>query len=122
MKFITSLEGSFIRDTINFKLSQSLIFRSAALNKLVIVPVDFVTNFASVPSWLRWYIDTSAPEIRDAAVVHDYLYVNKIGTRLNADRVLREGMIELGASKIKSYLAFFGVRMGGGLHWGAPIL
>jgi hypothetical protein len=121
-KFTTSVEGYFIKGTINFKLTQTLLFKSEVLGKTVIVFTGFITNFASIPRFLLWYINTSSPEIRDAAVVHDYLYVNKLGTRLNADKVLREGMLELGASKTKAYLAFLAVRLFGGGHWGEKIV
>ena len=121
MKFLSEVEGAFIRGTVNFKFSQPLVFKSDVYEKLLEIPIGFVTNFASIPGILLWFIDVISPEIRDGAAVHDYLYVNKIGSREMADLVLLECMIDLGASKTTAYLVFIGVRLGGRAHWGKPI-
>jgi hypothetical protein len=118
-KFKNAVEGEYIRGTKNFKLTKPLTYGD------ITVPVGFVTNFASIPRALNWYINTSDPIIRDIAVVHDFLYVTKwLGkfTRKQADQILYEGMLELGASKAKAKLAYTAVRIGGYYHWGHSIV
>lgn len=57
----------------------------------VVVPVNFVTDFASVPRWLWWLFPPDGPW-RRAAVVHDYLYSQLGVSRFFADAVFREAM------------------------------
>jgi hypothetical protein len=118
-KFKTELEGDFIRGTNLFQLEKPLIYDA------ITADTGFKTNFASIPKIFLWYIDITDPVIRDIAVIHDLLYVTKgldgIYTRYQADKILREGMRELGADKHKAYLAYLGVRIAGWVHWGDAI-
>jgi hypothetical protein len=118
--FLNELEGDYIDNTICFRLEKLFAYISSD-QALITVPEGFITNFASIPKALRWYIDTTDPIIRSASVIHDFLYVNKIGTRAWADRILREAMLASGATQIKAQLAYLGVRIGGSTHWGEPI-
>lgn len=117
MPFLSNLEGEFIRGTDNFKLHEDLsyryIYNSGQSYLTFLVPKGFITNFANIPKFMRWYIDTDDPLIRDAAVIHDYNYSTmKYGRKL-CDKILRTAVLELGASKFKAYIIYLGVRIGG---------
>jgi hypothetical protein len=120
MPFLTELQGKFERETENFTLTADLVY--SYVDKItgisiIVAPKGFITNFANIPRFLRWYIDTDAPEIRDAAVIHDYNYSTNIHSRTLCDTILRNTMVELGASKTKAYLAYLGVRLCGSSNY-----
>lgn len=85
----------------------------------ITVPAGYVTDFASVPR-LFWTfgIDPFGLPAR-AALPHDYLYTTggriKVPpyTKEDADRFFFEGMVVLGVNKIKRYLMWLAVRVGG---------
>lgn len=88
---------------------------------LIVVPVGFVTDFASVPRWLPHVYAALDDVGQPAAVVHDYLYqTHKIYhrrvTRPLADRVFLEALEALGVSAWRRGLMYAGVRL---LGWGA---
>lgn len=88
---------------------------------VIIVPVGFKTNFASVPSMAKWYIDDDSYLIRSPSVVHDFLYSKGSSvygyTREAADKVLRTAMIEQGMRKSQAYFIYYILRAFGGSHW-----
>jgi hypothetical protein len=91
---------------------------------LISVPVGFVTDFASVPTFIKSLIDSSDPDVLFASVIHDFIYARKgklpngkVLTRLQADSVLREAMEVCGAPKLKSNIVFDAVRSGGLRAW-----
>ena len=84
------------------------------------VNAGFVTDGASIPSWL-WVIcghPMKQPRLF-AALVHDYLYDGNDpeATRKDADDLYRELQIALGVSKFKAYTEWSALRMFGGSHW-----
>ena len=94
-------------------------------NQLVMVPVGFVTDLASVPRAL-W--DLFPPEGRytEAAIVHDYLYsvqgrLPVPGSvqfgRADADQVLLKGMEACGEGRVARRTIWLAVRAFGGGHW-----
>ncbi len=91
------------------------------LGDKIIVPRGFKTNFASVPSFARFYIDDSHWTIRPGSVIHDYLYSAQSAdlgfTRKQADEVLLETMIGLGMRKTKAMLIYFTLRLFGRGHY-----
>jgi hypothetical protein len=117
MKFLTPLLGEFISGTNKFKLTRDFLCTVFG-HGTIRVPVGFQTDFASIPKVLLWYIDTDDPVIREAAVVHDYLYSTAMYPREVADRILIEGMRVLGASQMQRFATYCGVRIGGGSHYG----
>jgi len=105
------------------KLLAPLIFYSAELNKLIIVPTGFITDFASVPRIVGAYLlfGSKGPK---AAVVHDWLYSGGIEglARAAADRVFLEALKASGYSNTTSYPMYWAVRIGGGFAWTEPNL
>jgi len=76
-----------------FRVEKEFIFRDEEKNLEVTVPVGFITNFYSVP----WYVREFVPKVLNSngpAVVHDYLYSRKLTDeeRLQADHVLLRAM------------------------------
>jgi len=90
------------------------------LDRYIKVPAGFVTDFASVPKFIRPLVPFEFL-YNQIVIAHDYLYSTKIVTRKEADLILREGLqlmdnYSLG-SKIYSNLFYYAVRAFGGSHW-----
>ena len=84
----------------------------------IIVPKGFQTDFASIPRLFWNIVSPESPYIREASVIHDWLYTQKvIYTRKQADEILRAAMIELGASRYLAGIVYWSVRIFGGSHW-----
>lgn len=98
----------------------------------ITVPAGFVTDLASVPRWAWIIVPPDGPWVK-AAIIHDYLYATG-GTgkwkrqaasitrpepysRLEADRILREGMENRGVGAFARGLIYAAVRIGGGPGW-----
>jgi hypothetical protein len=95
---------------------------------MVVIPVGFVTDFASIPKIL-WNILPPVGTYGKAAVVHDYLYRKgevsleclicedghpvRMVTRKEADFRFREAMQVLGTDFLVRWIIWAGVRMGG---------
>lgn len=84
--------------------------------KVYTAPVGFKTDFASVPR-IFWWLFPPTGEYKEAAVIHDYLYVTQPCTRAEADKVLLEAMKDLRVGTIKRRLIYSAVRLGGGIPW-----
>lgn len=97
----------------------------------VIVPVGFLTDFASIPRPLWGWLPPTG-KYGKAAVIHDALYQNRqimarsdvtlgawyvarLVERGEADSILKEGMEVLGVSRFVRWIVYSGVRVGG--HW-----
>lgn len=104
-----------------WELLEPFTFENGAA--VITVPAGFITDFASIPGFAKWYVDDDSPEILGAAVVHDFVYSRRglmdgIGlTRRDADTLLREAMLASGASRAKAWIVYHSVRLGGASHW-----
>jgi len=74
------------------------------------VPAGFVTDGASVPRPLWWFLPAWGRYSR-AAVVHDYLCRNKIVSRAEADRVFFDAMVVCGVNVTVRWLIWGSVRL-----------
>ncbi|MGB0867156.1 MAG: DUF1353 domain-containing protein, partial [Granulosicoccaceae bacterium] len=87
---------------------------------LVLVPVGFVTDFATVPVFMRWYINSWGKH-GNAAVIHDWLYwqqAERSGySRAEADQIFLDGMLVLGVGQFRRHLIYWAVRLFGGWAW-----
>jgi hypothetical protein len=81
-------------------------------SNVIVVPAGTVTDLASVPR-LLWVILPPHGRWAKAAIIHDYLYANGIGTKEFADRVFLEAMEILGVPKTKRTLMYWAVRLFG---------
>lgn len=81
----------------------------------VVVPVSYVTDFASVPRFIWWLVPTYG-NYTAATVLHDYLITHGIPAGVvdsrTTDRLFREAMAELGVSLPRRWLMWAGVRWG----------
>ncbi|MEM9705152.1 MAG: DUF1353 domain-containing protein [Pseudomonadota bacterium] len=87
----------------------------------VLAPPQYETDFASIPSGVRWLISPFGRHA-EAAVIHDWLYAtgrpgSKLG-RLHADQIFREAMKYLGVSFALRQIMYISVRIGGGKAFG----
>ena len=80
---------------------------------VITVPKGFITDFASIPRPFWSIIGHPAGKYGKAAVIHDYLYRNGIGTRKKADQIFLEGMKVLKVNVIKRNIMYYAVRIFG---------
>jgi hypothetical protein len=113
--FLSTLELAVISDN-KFNLIED--FHVAISGKLLTIPKGFTTDLASVPRIPIAYLAVGARGHK-AAVVHDYLYLNKLFPRSHCDAVFREGLKECGLSWWEVYTMYLGVRIGGGFCYGS---
>lgn len=82
----------------------------------LVVPVNFVTDYASIPRAFQLFIPKLGRH-RKAAVLHDYLYSknNKYSylTRKECDCIFYAAMKDSGVAKWKRYSMYRAVRLGG---------
>lgn len=76
------------------------------------VPAGTITDLASVPR-LLWVIFPPHGEYAKAAIVHDYLYDQAIGTKSWADGVFLEAMTVLGVVRWRRTVMYWAVRLFG---------
>lgn len=119
-KFIGDIEAAFTPGDKRVRLEDSFAFISDRYRTFICVDKGFETDFASVPKFLHWFIGPTDTNIREAAVVHDFIYSRLTDrfTRKEADNILVEGMEVLGASAFKRKAVYAAVRMFGAGHWG----
>lgn len=82
------------------------------------VETGFMTDFASVPRPLWWFIPKWG-KYGNAAVIHDWCYWEQKPTRnrKRSDEIFREGMEILKVPGWKIFLMYWAVRLGGGMAW-----
>jgi hypothetical protein len=83
------------------------------------VPKGFVTDLASVPSYL-WAFLQKTGRHGNAAIYHDWLYWQQADagvTREMADRVFDRTMHDMGVDGVTRNLIWAGVRVFGGSYW-----
>jgi len=88
---------------------------------IFVVPLGFRTNLATIPEVLQSLIQNNAPYIREASVLHDYLYdkdtTYSYVSKNKADRLLIEGMSYLGASSLQCLFVWQAVHRFGDRYW-----
>jgi len=117
MPFLNDLLIKSIRGSELFELVEPLSYQHDGV--VYTAPIGFKTDFASIPPAIRGFIDTDEGNIRDAAVIHDWLYATGELSREDSDSILRAAMRELGAGVIKSSVVFYAVRWFGASHFGS---
>lgn len=139
MPFHTKLRVEALRGMKYRRLLRTLVYSTPDDHFEIAVPRGFITDYASIPNAVRWFIDQDAPMIRDISVVHDYLYSTDCPvfiSRKDADRILFWGIVEAlcfnGGYSIpkgawnklkfvwgatKALLAYVAVRIAGASHY-----
>lgn len=85
--------------------------------EIIQVPVGTVTDLASTPR-LLWAIFPPHGKWAKAAIIHDYLYDQAIGTKRWADDIFLEAMTVLEVTSWRKYLAYWAVRLLGRGNYG----
>lgn len=93
-------------------------YESDIAKRVIDIPAGFETDLASIPRSFMGLIPVNGKH-RNAAIVHDYLYVKKPGwcSRSIADAVFLEAMEVLGESRWRRNAMYAAVRVGGWLYW-----
>jgi hypothetical protein len=68
---------------------------------LIVVPIGFVTDFAT------WIKPRGRYDV--ASVLHDWLYHSRAGRRY-ADKIFKEAMVRAGCSRARINMMYYGVR------------
>jgi hypothetical protein len=115
-RFLTVLQVERVAGAREWVLTSELAFSSDVLDRLIIVPIGFVTDFASVPRLplAYWLFGGLADE---AAVVHDFLYSTGLCSRKQADEVFAEASRACGVSAFQRGAMWLGVRLFGGSRY-----
>lgn len=119
MTFVTDLLVAPVRGTDQRVLRGALVY-IAEDGQVYVVPSGFSTDYASIPKFLRSWIDQDSGQIREAAVLHDWLYSQGSlsgVTRMRADALFYEAMRRLGMPMLRARAAWFAVRLFGGQFW-----
>lgn len=88
-------------------------------NHLIIVPVNFVSDLASIPKIFWCFLEPYGKNYVKASVIHDYLYsIKSIETykalsRKEADKIFLEIMKIEGVFIFKRYIMYISVRIFG---------
>lgn len=77
--------------------------------RIIRVPVETVTDLATIPR-LLWVVLPPHGKWAKAAIVHDYLYEQAIGTKAEADRIFLEAMTVLGVSRFTRTVMYWAAR------------
>lgn len=115
--FLDKLTVTEISDKIFAVADHPFRYESDVLHRILTVPVDFYTDFASVPRWTPLIYACLGDTAHEPAVVHDWLYYAALCTREEADDVLFEAMQVAGVSCWRRYPIWWGVRLGGWAAW-----
>ncbi|MBI1392006.1 MAG: DUF1353 domain-containing protein [Alphaproteobacteria bacterium] len=88
-------------------------------------PQFFETDFASIPSFARFYINPQDPEIVGAAIIHDWLYAiggdDRDAAKARADEIFRFELGEAGVNVIKRNIMYQAVNRFGGKTFGDAV-
>jgi len=77
-----------------------------------IVPLGFLTDFASIPRLPLIYLVFNGLSNK-AATLHDYLYSSRGFSRSRADQTFLQAMLAENTPKWKAYCAYYAVRLCG---------
>jgi len=113
--FLSTLQVAKLPDG-QWRLLAPLRYQSRVLGALIEVPTGFLSDLASVPRLPLAYL-LAGDTAHEAAVVHDWLYQNRISTRAQADAVLDEAMAVTGEPRWRRRLMWSAVRTGGWWAW-----
>ena len=109
-RFLTSLDVRLLDEKSgSWMLMSPLLYESDITQSVIIVPMAFETDFASVPR-APFVFDLMGDLAHAAAVLHDYLYATCELPREIADAVLKEAAIVSGVPAWKAWLMFAAVR------------
>ena len=83
---------------------------------VIVVPKDFMTDFASVPR-IPFVFMLTGNTAHQAALVHDYLYTSNEFSRKLSDEVFKEAIEASREPSWRASIMYAGVRIGGQSSW-----
>ena len=95
-----------------YRLEEDIYIPFAAGFELII-PKGFVTDWASVPTILHWFIKPTHHKILRASLIHDWLYCTHITSRQVADSIFYQVMRIDGMPRWKAKLCFWSAQVFG---------
>jgi len=85
---------------------------------VIIIPIGFKTDFASVPKWL-WSFIPSIGTYCEASLKHDFLYTVAAFKRKDVDKLFLKDMLLIAPKrKGRAYVMYWAVRLFGWIRWG----
>ena len=119
MPFESELDLRSLPQRDAWRVLRPLQYRLAD-RRLIVVPIGYVTDLASVPRIAWRIVPRDYAPARSPAVVHDYIYTNLTHrfTKTEADRIFYDALLEQGAPKLLAWLMWCAVRIGGRGNWG----
>ncbi len=116
-KFLTNVTLHRYPEQENtFQLDSDLIFNYNDCYIITVYP-GFVTDGASVPNALRWFVDPFSGNYLPGAILHDALYRSQILSREESDLIFLDAMKTCKVGWIKSELMFQAVSLFGWKIW-----
>lgn len=114
--FLTPLDLRAVRGhPRKWQLLTPLVYRSESGAEIV-VPVGFLTDLASIPQVFQGIVPVNDAH-RDAAVLHDYLFVIQDRPRAAVDALFLEAMRLSGVRVTQRGVMWAAVRLGGWMPW-----
>lgn len=107
---ITFAYWSRSKNKVIFRLTESVEIEG------FLIPAGYETDFATVPK-VFFSIIPPIGKHNVAAILHDYLYDHRIGTRKQADKLFLRVMLSYEVSKWQAYTMYYAVRLGGRKWW-----
>lgn len=80
-----------------------------AQTDIITVPVNFMTDFASIPWWMRWWIPVLGRSAK-AAVLHDFLLWQGKRSKAECAKIFLHAMTILGVSPVQRLVMYVAVR------------
>lgn len=111
-EFLTPLRVEQISDD-DWRVTEDFRYRSAVLDREILVPAGFVTDFASVPRLPVIYLLAGGVAVRPATL-HDFLYRSGSAPKEKADAVFLEAMELVGIPWWRRKMMWAGVAVFGG--------
>lgn len=106
-------------DGVRWKVVHSFVYHVGTEDseEKIIVPGEFITDFASIPRIFWTLIGHPTGKYGKAAVIHDYCYYERIYSRKKSDLIFEEGMAVLKVPFWKRKTMYFAVRSFGWIPW-----
>lgn len=121
---MTQYPDLIFRKKTTGKIDHFEVVEECEIDSSIIIPVGYVTNFASVPR-LLWALLPPHGRMANPAVVHDYMYDTRHGqpelgarnARLKADLIFYQNMAQSGVPSLQAFIVFLAVRLFGKNWW-----
>ena len=114
VRFPTPLRITETGDGTTWRLTEQMLVEYGS--KVIAVPADFLTDFASIPRVFRAIVPVLGRQNKPS-VWHDYMYVSKPVSRRDADWLFLEALESVGVGWLKRNAMWAAVRIGGGPVW-----